>query len=46
MEYFGELGFVTGLPRNASVMTLSYLSVFRIPRKTLIRLVSRNFLDY
>ncbi|KAL4444442.1 hypothetical protein ABPG74_016735 [Tetrahymena malaccensis] len=46
LDYFGEISFLTGQPRKASVKSIGYLTVIKIQRKTLINLIQHHLLDY
>ncbi|EAS02929.2 cyclic nucleotide-binding domain protein (macronuclear) [Tetrahymena thermophila SB210] len=46
LDYFGEISFLTGQPRKASVKSIGYLTVIKIQRKTLINLIQHHILDY
>lgn len=45
-DYFGQISFFTGLPRNSTAKSLSFSSLFVVKKETFLSIISQNSNDY
>ena len=45
-DYFGQISFFAGLPRNSTAKSVSFSSLFVLNKETFISIISQNSADY